>query len=59
MTLYPECQRKAQAELDAVVGFDKLPDFSERERLPYINALCLEVFRWLPVTPLGKHIAVD
>jgi cytochrome P450 len=53
MTLNPEVQKKAQAEIDAVVGPDRLPSFGDRERLPYIEALVKEVFRWNPVTPTG------
>ncbi|KAF8576118.1 cytochrome P450, partial [Ramaria rubella] len=53
MLLSPETQKKAQAELDSVVGMDRLPEFSDRESLPYINALCQEVLRWNPVAPLG------
>lgn len=53
MTLYPEVQKKAQAEIDAVVGRDRLPTFADRNQLPYVNALCSELLRWLPVVPLG------
>ncbi|KAA1465965.1 cytochrome P450 [Dentipellis sp. KUC8613] len=53
MTLFPEAQRKAQAEIDAVVGHDRLPNFHDRERLPYVDALVKEVLRWNPVVPLG------
>jgi cytochrome P450 len=53
MVLFPDAQRKAQAELDEVVGLDRLPEFSDRENLPYINALCKEASRWSPVLPLG------
>lgn len=53
MTLYPDVQRRAQEQLDSVVGTDKLPNFGDRERLPYIEALVKEVLRWNPVTPLG------
>jgi len=53
MILFPDVARKAQAEIDAVVGQDRLPSFSDRERLPYINALVLEVMRWHSVTPTG------
>lgn len=49
----PDIQRRAQEELDAVVGSDKIPSFEDRERLPYVNALCSEIFRWMPVGPLG------
>ncbi|SJL09796.1 related to cytochrome P450 CYP2 subfamily [Armillaria ostoyae] len=51
--LYPEVQAKAQAELDAVVGHTRLPNFDDRAQLPYINAVVLEALRWNPVTPMG------
>lgn len=53
MTLYPEVQRKAQLELDAVLGSVRLPTHADREHLPYLNALVLETLRWHPVGPLG------
>ncbi|KAK0185239.1 cytochrome P450 [Armillaria mellea] len=34
MLLYPDIQAKAQAEIDAVIGDDRLPRFDDRERLP-------------------------
>ena len=55
MTLYPDVQKYAQAELDNVVGPTKLPDFEDRPNLPYIEAILSEALRWLPVTPLGTH----
>lgn len=39
MTLFPEVQKKAQEELDRVIGPDRLPEFKDRDQLPYINAL--------------------
>ncbi|KAF8814227.1 cytochrome P450 [Phlegmacium glaucopus] len=51
MTVYPDVARKAQAELDAVVGTDRLPKFSDRVNLPYINAVTLEIMRWHSVVP--------
>ncbi|KAJ7753359.1 cytochrome P450 [Mycena maculata] len=53
MTLYPDVQAKAQAELDAVVGLDRLPSFTDRPVLPYIEALFKEVLRWHQATPIG------
>ena len=53
MTLYPEVQAKAQAEVDAVVGTDRLPTLQDRNQLPYVNAICAELLRWLPAVPLG------
>ena len=53
MFLYPEVQRKAQAELDAIVGPHRLPDHSDRPNLPYINALVKEAVRWIPALPFS------
>jgi len=53
LTLYPEVQKRAQAELDSVIGRDRLPTFDDRPQLPYIDAMCKEVLRWRPAIPLG------
>ncbi|KAG2128053.1 cytochrome P450 [Suillus bovinus] len=53
MTLYPDVQKKAQAEIDAVVGTDRLPSFADRDSLPYIEALVKESLRWNVVAPTG------
>ena len=45
MLLYPDIQRKAQAEVDRVVGRDRLPEFSDEPSLPYVTALVKEVLR--------------
>lgn len=50
-----EVQKKAQAEIDALVGNDRLPTLSDRSRLPYINAVVTEVLRWNSVAPLGTY----
>lgn len=61
MACFPEAQRKAQAELDAVVGADRLCDFIDCESLTYVSALYKEVLRWHTVTPLGvaHHTSED
>ncbi|KAJ6451283.1 cytochrome P450 [Mycena sanguinolenta] len=51
MSLYPQVQAAAQKEIDTVVGTDRLPDVSDREQLPYVNALCKEVFRYHSTVP--------
>jgi cytochrome P450 len=53
MILFPEVQAKAQAEIDSVVGKDRLPDFGDRDSLPYIEAVICEALRWHPPVPLG------
>lgn len=59
MILFPEVQKKAQKEIDAVVGRDRLPHYEDQNYLPYINALVKETFRWHPVAPLGVPHKVD
>jgi hypothetical protein len=53
LVLFPEVQGRAQAELDVVIGRERLPTFDDRPRLPYIEALCKELMRWQMVTPMG------
>ncbi|KAJ4267248.1 hypothetical protein NW762_003351 [Fusarium torreyae] len=53
MKLYPEVQKKAQEEIDRVVGSDRLPVSADRPNLPYIDAIAKEVLRWYPVAPMG------
>ncbi|KAH8830592.1 cytochrome P450 [Flagelloscypha sp. PMI_526] len=52
MALFPEVAKKAQAEIDSIVGIERLPTFSDRPNLPYVNALVTEVFRWHSIVPL-------
>lgn len=60
MTLYPDVQRKAQEELDRVLGPNRLPTFEDRDNLPYIEALVKETLRWHPVAPTGiPHLCTE
>lgn len=54
MCLYPEVQRKAQAELDENLSIThSLPTFADRPNLPYVTAIVEETLRWQIVAPLG------
>lgn len=53
MALHPEIQKKAQEELDRVIGKDNLPTFADLPNLPYVNALCSESLRWPVMVPLA------
>ncbi|PFH48459.1 hypothetical protein AMATHDRAFT_5761 [Amanita thiersii Skay4041] len=53
MAMYPDVQKKAQMEIDAVVGHDRLPSLEDRDSLHYVNAIVKEITRWLPTAPLG------
>jgi cytochrome P450 len=56
MILYPETQKKAQDEIDRVVGLNRLPNFDDRDSLIYVEALVREVMRWHPPAPLGLFL---
>ena len=58
MVLYPEVQAKAQAEIDKVIGRDRLPQVSDRASLPYVEAVMMETLRWHPVVPLRTYSTV-
>ena len=59
--LHPHIRRKAQEELDRIVGSERLPQFSDQEDLPYISAIIKELFRWGCPVPFGvpKRAAED
>ncbi|KAH9016878.1 cytochrome P450 [Lactarius hengduanensis] len=52
LILYPEVQKRAQAELDSVISRDRLPTYDDKPRLPYIEAISKELTRWHMVTPM-------
>ncbi|KAI0055362.1 cytochrome P450 [Artomyces pyxidatus] len=54
----PEVMKKAQAEIDAVVGRYRLPTFQDEPGLPYVSAIIKEVTRFRPVAPLAVPHAV-
>ncbi|KAG2368707.1 cytochrome P450 [Suillus spraguei] len=53
MVLHPDVQKRAQAEIDSVIGRDRLPTFEDRASLPYVESILRETFRWYPILPLG------
>jgi len=60
MVVNQGAQEKAQAEIDAVVGKDRLPTIDDRPLLPYLDAIFREILRYSPVAPLSiPHATVD
>jgi cytochrome P450 len=49
----PAAQRKAQTELDSIVGSSRSPSFDDEQNLPYIRAIVKETLRMRPVTSIG------
>ncbi|KAL5364603.1 cytochrome P450 [Aspergillus floccosus] len=58
MVRYPDVVRKAQEEIDRVVGSARLPDIDDKPNLPYLLALLEETLRWRSLTPMGIPHAV-
>ncbi|KAF8869403.1 cytochrome P450 [Infundibulicybe gibba] len=60
MAINPDAQRRAQHEIDTVIGNDRLPEPRDRASLPYVEAIYREVMRWRPVIPLGlPHMSIE
>ncbi|QRV90269.1 cytochrome P450 family protein [Ceratobasidium sp. AG-Ba] len=60
MVTCPDAQRKAQEELDMVVGKDRMPVYEDLPNLPYIQAVIKEVHRWRPTAPLAvPHATIE
>lgn len=53
MREHPEVQHRAHRELSEVIGANKLPSFGDRAALPYVQAVYLEVMRWMPALTLS------
>ncbi|KAK7021808.1 hypothetical protein VNI00_017252 [Paramarasmius palmivorus] len=58
MEMYPEIQRRAQADIDRVTGGERFPTPEDEAQLPYITAIIKEVLRFAPVAPLGLNHCV-
>ncbi|KAK3191175.1 hypothetical protein K4F52_002761 [Lecanicillium sp. MT-2017a] len=60
MILHPDVQRRAQRDLDEVVGRDRLPSFEDRPKLRYLEYIMQETLRWCPVSPIGvPHRSIE
>ncbi|KAK6988661.1 cytochrome P450 [Favolaschia claudopus] len=61
MLVNPDAQKKAQQELDSVLGVGNLPNFCDEEALPYTAAVVKEVLRWKNAEGVGvpHRLTVD
>ena len=53
MTVFPEVQKKAQEEIDRVVGHDRMPTMEDAPNMPTIRGCVKESLRWMPTNILG------
>ncbi|KAG1727107.1 cytochrome P450 [Suillus lakei] len=51
--IFPEEQAKVHAELDAVIGRNRVPNFADEKSLPRMCAFIAECYRWRPTAPEG------
>ena len=51
MLHHPDIYRKAQEEIDRIIGRERLPDLTDRGSLPYLEALVTELYRYVTSNP--------
>lgn len=54
MVLYPDAQKRAQEEIDSILGHGHFPHFGDADALPYLKAVLYELLRWACPAPLGQ-----
>ncbi|KAG4271308.1 hypothetical protein FPRO04_11070 [Fusarium proliferatum] len=60
MLLNPNVQKKAQEEIDNIIGDSRIPSFADKPNLPYISAIAQEVLRWHTLAPMGfPHMTTE
>ena len=60
LVLNPHVVSKARKQMDEVVGLERLPNFDDRDRLPYIDCIVWETMRWHPIFPMGvPHFSTE
>lgn len=58
MIRYPDVQTKVQQELDEIVGLERLPSVQDRAKLPYTEAVLMEIQRYANIVPNGvQHVS--
>ncbi|KAF8816039.1 putative cytochrome P450 monooxygenase [Phlegmacium glaucopus] len=57
---YPECQQRIQTEIDTIIGSGRMPNLTDYETLPYLQAFVNEIHRFRPLMPLAlPHMATE
>ncbi len=65
LPVFPVCAERVQAEIDSVVGSSRQPSLTDRENMPYTNAVIHETQRMANIVPLnvarmaGKDTTLD
>uniref|UniRef100_A0A3Q0THP9 Cytochrome P450, family 2, subfamily P, polypeptide 6 n=1 Tax=Amphilophus citrinellus TaxID=61819 RepID=A0A3Q0THP9_AMPCI len=53
MIYYPDIQERVQAEIDAVIGSSRQSSMSDRENMPYTDAVIHEIQRMADIIPIN------
>jgi cytochrome P450 len=56
---FPEATKRVQAQIDSVVGRERLPVTEDVAQLPLVKAFVLEALRWRSVTRVGVPHCLD
>jgi len=57
---FPDVQHRLRAEIDALIPRDRLPSMTDQPKLPYVDAIFVEMMRWKTVLPLSlPHVAMS
>eukprot|EP00899_Mesostigma_viride_P019736 jgi/Mesvir1/27764/Mv07449-RA.1 len=56
---FPSAQRLLQAEIDEVVGRDRLVTGDDLKRMPYLKAFVKESMRLAPIVPANSRLAIE
>lgn len=59
MATHPEIQARAQHEIDAVVGPDRLPCMDDLHSMEYVDCLMKELHRFSPLIPIVPHSPIE
>jgi cytochrome P450 len=59
MLHFPECAHRAQAEIDEVVGPDRMPNFQDQRSLPYLDGFIKETLRSVESALRPRELKTD
>ncbi|KAH7720059.1 Protein CYP-14A3 [Aphelenchoides avenae] len=59
LTQHPDVQRKAQEEIDQVVGSERLPSVADKSNLPYLGAVIQEILRYSNAAVFEPHRCIS
>ncbi|KAJ7149195.1 cytochrome P450, partial [Mycena crocata] len=59
MCRHPDIQRNAQRQVDTLTSVDSIPTMEDALKLPYVECIMKEIFRFSPPAPLLVHSPIE